>query len=473
MMRSLYSAISGLNGFQTKMDVIGNNIANVNTTGFKKSRVTFATALSQETKGASAPSTVTKLGGTNAVQIGLGQTYTIAQNMTEGSAETTGVNTDLKLQGPGYFVMNDGSQTLYTRAGNFGIDANGDLEDPASGAKVQGFSFGTNQSATPVWRGAGYGNINVKTRSVMPGDTMFPVPGETAIAVSALDTAPVTPSTEYTYDSLVGAENVTIHGMTSVALGTTPAAGQYSFNPITGGVTFAAGFDPTLAALNININYVAPAGGVSNNTTVVDVTAGDNTAIVDYPPAQGAPVYLGTPPVEYALSSATTLGDLEYTVAPASNSKYQITFGTNGDTPPTATVAAGPISYDFTNAPHTLSNFTIDQSGVITGVYSNGTDTISQKIAQVAVATVPNDAGMTNIGGNFYTTSNNSGMATVGASGSNGQPMIVSGELEMSNVDLSQEMTDMIIAQRGFQANSRVITIADSLLQELVDLKRQ
>lgn len=140
MMRSLYSAISGLKNHQIKMDVIGNNIANVNTTGFKRSRTSFATALSQSMKGASEPS-VGGLGGTNPMQVGLGAMLgSIDQIMTQGSSQTTGNATDMMLQGPGFFVL-DKNGTVYSRSGAFTKDSVGNLVDAGTGAKVQGLMF--------------------------------------------------------------------------------------------------------------------------------------------------------------------------------------------------------------------------------------------------------------------------------------------------------------------------------------------
>ena len=494
MMRSLYSAISGLNGFQTMMDVLGNNIANVDTTGFKASRVDFATALSQVTKGASSPSTAANLGGTNAVQIGLGQTYSTQQNMTTGSAESTGVNTDLMLQGDGFFVMKDGANTVYTRAGGFNTDSNGTLVDPATGAKVQGYSWGANDTTTPSW--GSIGDINLKIGSVMPGDNgIYPVPQEAQVSLDGGNLTAVSGSTtSYTAStSLIGAENLTIDGMTQVAVGTTPSAGQYSFDPSTGTLTFASGFSlPASGSGTAYIHYVAPSGtSGSNNTTAAPVITSDSTtntytATVAYPPADGATVYvsngtpLSSPVASYTYTNSATPSDGQYTLSNV-NGQYQITFGPNYTTADGVTTAATPtsqvlstssgISYNFTNQAHTLSSFTIDQSGVITGVYSNGADTVTHKIAQIAVAMFPNDSGLQNIGGNFYTTSNNSGSATIGAANQNGAGAINSGELEMSNVNLAQEFTNMIIAQRGFEANSRVITVGDTILNTVVNMK--
>ena len=295
MMRSLFSAISGLKNHQIKMDVIGNNIANVNTTGFKRSRVAFATTLSQTMKGASTPSQTQ--GGTNAIQIGLGAVIgSIDQIMTQGSAQSTGRATDLMLQGPGFFVMNNGGQQVFTRAGGFGQDSDGTLVDPATGAKVQGYSWGADDSTSPAWSGTGYGDIKFALGDELPGDTA--------------------------------------------------------------------------------------------------------------------------------------------------------------------------------DQPHTLTGFSIDQSGVITGIYSNGLDSTTYKIAQIAVVKFANDAGLSNVGGNFYTSTNNSGFPDIGAAGQDGRASIIPNTIEMSNVDLSSEFTDMIVAQRGFQANSRVITVSDTLLEELINLKR-
>jgi len=310
MMRSLYSAISGLKNHQTKMDVIGNNIANVNTTGFKRSRVTFATTLSQTLKGASTPSVT--VGGTNPVQIGMGAMLgSIDQVMTQGSTQSTGKATDMLIQGSGFFML-DNNGTVYSRAGTFGLDSAGNLNEPGTGAKVQGTMFGS--------------------------------------ALLAAATPPV----------------FTALGPIQIKIGSQP-----------------------------------------------------------YLP--------GTP----------------------------------------ATVGTG-LATDAA-----LDSYSIDQKGVITGVYitpataTTAAISTTAKIGQIAVASFANDAGLENMGNNFYRETSNSGTATVGEAGATGRGTIVPGAVEMSNVDLSQEFTDMIVAQRGFQANSRVITVSDSLLQELIDLKRQ
>lgn len=460
MMRSLYSAISGLKNHQVKMDVIGNNIANVNTPGYKRSRVSFATELSQTLKGASAPSPAQ--GGTNAMQVGLGMRIgSIDQIMTQGSSQSTGKATDMMLQGNGFFVLNNNGQQVYTRAGGFGQDSDGTLIDPATGAKVQGYSWGEDDTTPVSWGAAS--DIRFKIGDVLATDNGMPIEEQTLPVTPIVAAAP--PSTLPTLTTgEIGAQNLTIEGMTRVPDGTTPASGQYSFNPINGIVTFAS--DMAVSATpSLTIRYVDP--------TTIKNTSGGTTAVVDYPPKPGAIVYNNSPsaPVAYKLSTSDTPGDLEYTVK-ETNGEYVITFGTDGAATPGPTSVTATISYDFTNAPHTLTDFSIDQSGVITGVYSNGVDSVTHKIAQIAVASFANDAGLMNVGGNFFTTTNNSGMASIGAAGEDGRASIVSNSIEMSNVDLSTEFTDMIVTQRGFQANSRVITVSDTLLEELINLKR-
>lgn len=299
MLRSLYSAISGLKNHQVKMDVIGNNIANVNTTGFKRSRVTFSTMLSQTLKGASSPSNTQ--GGTNPAQVGLGSMLSsIDQIMTQGSSQSTGKDTDMMIQGAGFFVLNNNGQTVYSRAGGFSLDQDGTLIDPGTGAKVMGF---------------------MATDADMSDE---------------------------------------VNDWSTL----------------------------TLSPIHIKLGE----GVLANDT-----------------PAATDPV---------------------------------------------------------------LTSFSIDQTGAITGVYSNGTSSITHPIGKIAIAQFANDSGLSNLGNSFYAASNNSGAAEVGGAGEGGRGTIVPNAVEMSNVDLSQEFTDMIVTQRGFQANSRVITVSDSLLQELIDLKR-
>ncbi|MHB1650860.1 MAG: flagellar hook protein FlgE [Desulfitobacteriaceae bacterium] len=435
MMRSLYSAISGLKNHQIMMDTIGNNIANVNTMGYKRSRVTFATMLSQELKGASSPSQ--NQGGTNPVQVGLGAVLgSIDKVMTQGSTQSTGKNTDMMIQGPGFFVLNNAGQQVYSRAGGFSQDKNGNLIDPSTGSFVQGYSWGADDS-TPA---------NFSTLAPVKFALGDPLPQLTTITMPAVPTTfpsnGWTSATTFNSPSLTGSwVNV---GVDLNGLGAT-------LDSATGTITFdTAAHAVSAAAKVLNIKHQAaitlptqpgtfPGNGWTNATTYVDSSW------------KGASIAL--------LPTGATFNSNTGT----------LTF----DTASNASAAAGNAVLNLTWTPPSLTSFSIDASGAITGVYSNGTVSTTHKIAQIALASFSNDSGLENVGNSFYTSTNNSGNPSVGSAGQSGRGSIVPGAIEMSNVDLSQEFTDMIVAQRGFQANSRVITVSDSLLQELIDLKRQ
>ena len=284
MLRSLFSGISGLRANQTMLDVTGNNIANANTIGFKSSTTVFQDTLSQMLTGASGANA--QRGGTNPIQVGLGvQVAAISANFNQGSAQTTGRATDLMIQGDGMFVVQVGTEQLYTRAGAFTFDENGTLVTP-TGARVQGY---------------------------------------------ALD---------------------------------------------------AAG---------------APTGGL------IDVTL--NTAGL-------------TPPV--------------------------------------------PAGVD-------LKSYTIGSDGIVQGVFSDG---VQRPMVRLAIADFNNVMGLERVGETMFRESANSGVAQLGVTGQGSRGTLMGGALEMSNVDLSAEFTNLILAQRGFQASSRVITTSDQVLEDLVNIKR-
>ncbi|MFJ8234356.1 flagellar hook-basal body complex protein [Ureibacillus sp. NPDC094379] len=308
MLRSMYSGISGLKNFQTKLDVIGNNISNVNTYGFKKGRVVFKDLISQTTAGASAPSGTR--GGVNAKQVGLGSQIAAIDTITgSGSLQTTSRTLDLAISGDGYFQVADSNatkstftNTLYTRAGNFYMDKDGYLVN-SDGKYLVGYSK----------------DINTNTN-----DTNFPV----------------------------ATDNV-----------------------------------------ESNANLDANGNGAIDNTT-------------DYKPIR---------------------------------------------------------------IPTNAQSMSISQDGRVTFVDSAGT---LRYAGSIILAKFPNAAGLEKVGSNNYAASPNAGTPILATGTSQGIGSIQSGFLEMSNVDLSEEFTEMIVAQRGFQANSRIITTSDEILQELVNLKR-
>ncbi|ACL22133.1 protein of unknown function DUF1078 domain protein [Desulfitobacterium hafniense DCB-2] len=425
MLRSLYSAISGLKNHQIKMDVVGNNIANVNTTGFKRSRVTFSTMLSQTMKGAGSPSA--NQGGTNPAQVGLGSMVSsIDQIMTTGSSQNTGKSTDAMINGRGFFVFRNAGQIVYGRAGAFSQDQNGYLTDPGTGAFVLGQMWGANDREILEWGSAPLTPLRFNIGSYPPE------PEGGIIKINLGDFVQNGSNYEYVNPALIGAS------------ATVPDGG--TLDSTTGKITFtkdpadeASGDPPAIEITDIDYDKLTiPAG---------DFVQKGSVYVYENPDLVGA--------------------DLE-----------DITDGSFDPKTGTITLNAAPPSAGVEiegvdgRLRAKLDEVTIDGNGIISGIYSNGKGSASRRIGQLAIANFANDAGLQNVGNNFYAATNNSGIADIGAAGTAGRGNIIPNSVEMSNVDLSQEFTDMIVTQRGFQANSRVITVSDSLLQELIDLKR-
>ena len=405
MMRSMFAGVSGLRNHQTRMDVIGNNIANVNTVGFKSSRVTFRQLFSQTLRGASRPGTAR--GGTNPIQIGLGSTLgSISPVFTQGNVQITGNDTDLALNGNGFFILDDGGVRVYTRAGAFGLDAEGYLVDRATGMRVQGWM--ATAGTLPPLTAQNLTDIQVRLGQSMPARATTNV-----VLVDNLDAA--------------------TSGSSPIALDLFDSLG----NPQSMVLTFAK----------------TGANSWSWTSSWID-------------PSTGSP-YSGTLTFnpDGTINSRTTVN---LTFNPPGANQMDVTLDFSGVTQFAAPTSIKMLSQNGYPS-GVLDSFTIDATGVITGSYSNG---ISLDIARVAVAGFANPAGLLDRGGGFFIESNNSGAANIGAAGTNGLGELVPGALEMSNVDLAQEFTDMIVTQRGFQANARVITTSDEILQELVNLRR-
>ena len=463
MMRSLYSGVSGLQNHQTRMDVIGNNISNVNTNGFKRGRVNFQDMISQQLSGAAKPTD--ELGGVNPKEVGLGMTVASIDNVfTQGNLQSTGISTDLAIQGNGFFVMKNGEETFYTRNGAFGLDMDGTLVNPANGMRVQG------------WMAEEINGQMLVTTAATPEDLIIPVGSkdpakettnvnfacnlnkntpEILEGASADDIFKGTWGTEQKiYDSfgnehmlsvsfrrVVGNPNqweatVVIdqdnadYTQTRVGLGTTDGVGN----------TFLVNFDNYGALQSVTDtagNVTNPEGQVVIQTSFA--VADSNVDEQGNPYRQTLNINLGT------------IGSFKDTITQSASKSTTKAFYQDGYT----------MGY--------LDNFKIDSSGIITGVYSNGTN---RTIGQIAMATFANDRGLEKAGDNTYVESNNSGMARIGESGVAGKGSLMAGALEMSNVDLSEQMTDMIVTQRGFQSNAKTITTADTLLETVLSLKR-
>jgi len=392
MLRSLFSGISGLRAHQTMLDVTGNNIANVNTTGFKASQTQFQDTLSQVLTSAGAAQD--GVGGTNAAQVGLGvRVAGITTNFQQGAAQLTNRSTDMMISGDGFFVVRKGGDQFYSRAGAFDFDSTGQLVTP-DGGKVQG------------WAADASGVIDPNGPLV---DMRLPI----ATLMGAAPTAAATFEGNLPADAALGTALVR-------KMDVFDASGTASDLRVT--------FTRTVAGWDVvgTIGAGAPVpGAITFNPDGTLATGGSLTV--------GA--------VTVDLSTITGFAGLTTVESLSQDGR-----------------AAG-----------TLQSFIINSDGTLLGAFSNG---LKQAIGQVSLATFTNPAGLMKAGASLYSTSVNSGDPQIGAAGSNGRGALTGGTLEMSNVDLSAEFTNLIIAQRGFQANSRVITTSDELLQELVNLKR-
>jgi flagellar hook protein FlgE len=417
MMRSMFSAIAGLKNHQTFMDVVGNNIANVNTTGFKQSRVTFQDILSQTVRGASSPQG--GRGGVNPEQVGLGVLISgIDTIQTQGTLQSTGKLTDMAIQGDGYFVMSDGKQDFFTRDGAFDLGIDGTLVNPSSGLRVMGWQAnaitGAIDTTVPPT------SITVPVGAGMTGkaSTTLTIAGNLDAGTSMTAPNNTVPLQSTVYDSLGNAHTIS-------ATFTHTAADTWTVGPLTspdGTVTLTGG---TPVKFNTTGKYDTTAGANTPGTMTLALTTPNGSA-----------------PVSFAVDLT---GITQLASTPSS-----LNSNTDG-------ASAG-----------SLTTFTVGQAGDITGVYSNG---YKQPLGQIALASFSNPSGLIKTGGNLFQSSANSGTANIGAPNSAARGSIATGFLEGSNVDLAQQFTNMIMAERGFQANSRVITTSDEILQDLVNIK--
>lgn len=575
MMRSMYSAVSGLKTHQTKMDVIGNNIANVNTVAFKSSSVTFQDILYQTTSNASGANVATGLGGVNAKQIGLGVT-TAATKLgitSAGAAETTGDPFDIRLSdsnSTNFFIVNNGKENLFTRSGSFYVDGAGNLCMTSTGYTVMGWQVdpttrairkdtvsplhvmaAENQTSAPepttnatcsgvidrndtdvvsdagmimnlnFYDKLGYaytarfavrkvddnGNFTVSLNEILDSNSqaLFSEKTATNAQVQALFGSPVSTPHQYQFNSPAfqqGATAGTIEADdgtgTYVALAadtTSPNAGKvgyYQYTDATGAtryVSYVDIFSGFTADMLDRMNFVDAAGnpavkaalstngtnGITTDTNgnpvleVIDNTISTNLL---FSPEDGTFSGIGTAGVDNAFLNLASSGlfpngnfeniDIDFSKTQNTNNGGKSTAGMDsGDTD--GTTGKGKKL-------GALIGLSVSNNGEIYGTYDNGN---TELLCQIAVAQFANASGLEKVGDNCYNTTLNSGeFDGIGVDVTADGSKMTSGELEMSNVDLSTEFTQMITTQRGFQANSRVITTSDTLLEELVNLKR-
>lgn len=464
MMRSLYAGVSGLQNHQTRMDVIGNNISNVNTFGFKRGRVNFQDMISQQVGGAAKPTD--EVGGVNPKEVGLGMSVASIDNIfTQGNLQTTGVSTDVAIQGNGFFVMQSGDQTYYTRNGDFSVDRDGTLVNPANGMRVQGWMAQdvngqqiVNTAATPAdlvipigSKDPAKATQNVRFRCNLDKNTPE-VPVENATLEQEVKGTWTTE--QKIYDSFGNSHMLTVsfrkvEGQVNQwtatvdvdAAAAAPTETRVGLNTTDGtGNTFVVSFD------NMGMLQAVEdtAGAVKNDNGNIILQTSFNVPAAN-PDEEGNP-YRQTLNIDIG-----TIGSMVDTITQDASKSTTKAFSQDGYT----------LGY--------LDNFKIDSSGTITGVYSNGT---VRSIGQIALASFTNDRGLEKAGENTYAESNNSGQAVIGESGVMGKGKLLAGALEMSNVDLSEQFTDMIVTQRGFQSNAKTIQTADTLLETVLSLKR-
>ena len=466
MMRSLFSGVSSLQNHQTRMDVIGNNISNINTTGFKRNRVNFQDLLYQQLQGAARPTE--DVGGVNPKEVGLGMSIASIDTLhIQGAFQTTGVQTDLAIKGNGFFVLDDKGTQLYTRAGAFSVDSDGIMVNPANGMKVQG------------WMAREVNGFNILDVSSPVGQLVIPIGGkdparETSIVNFACNLdkrIPELPENPTGDQILRSTWSTTIDIFDSFG---DKHILQVDFTRVPGTVNSWNAeviVDPqNEATTNTTIGFTAdpPAEGgpttfvvnFSNNGTLLSAVDGDGNVS-----GEGGQVQMN---VAFDVQTATPNEDGTLVRQMFALNLGQVGGFTKSITQYAEASSTKMVEQDGRTMGY-LDDFKIDMSGVITGVYSNGT---SRTIGQVALATFPNQGGLEKTGDNMFRMSNNSGVANIGPSGIAGKGGIVSGALEMSNVDMADQFVDMIVTQRGFQANSRTIQTADQLLQELLTLKR-
>lgn len=484
MMRSLYSGVSGLKNHQTRMDVVGNNISNVNTTGFKSSRVTFSDTLSQTLSGASAPAG--NLGGTNPKQIGLGSSLSAIDTLfTDGSVQSTGVNTDLCLSGNGLFMVNNGSLTYYTRNGNFKFDEKGYYVN-SDGLKVQGWmatkageAISTNGATSDICIPAGKTmaatatSTATFTKNLNAAEPMIKTMTLT-YADGSTEEIPDTDKTLYEVGGQKGGKDISAITLKMTDdTTTTETAGAFKNGQSKPKTTLATIYDSLGNAHSVTVYMTKTADDATGSKWMMSVDpAGEvgkeGTQTIKDSSGEDVVIKMTSAELVFDVNGGykTGSGTTTLTLTNGANAPQSVIMDFTGLTQ----YAGSSTAFASTdgNEAGTLKSVSIDSSGVITGTYTNG---LNVQEAQIAIAQFNNASGLTKTGNSLYTESNNSGTPNIGTITDLGCSVTPSA-LEMSNVDMASELTDMIVTQRGYQSNSKIITVSDELLETLINMKR-
>lgn len=423
MTRSLSAAISGIDAAQAMLDNIGNNIANVNTTGYQDTTVQFSDLLYQQVSSAGAPQTGST-GGVNPIFVGTGVRVSGSSvSFTQGTNVQTGSPTDVAIQGNGFLIADQNGQTFYTRAGNLKLDANGQLVTQ-TGALVQGWS--PNASGTISTTGP-TGPLSIpQGQAANPQATANITMGGNLPVWNGVGTPPSITATTTAYDSLGNQIPITI-----TYTGTANIADSWGVQVTTPTPGSTTGATTTLGSGTITFD---PTTGQMTSTTSMTLNGFPSgyslpysyKMNLDYPAA-------GTPAAVTQFSGSST-------IAVSSQDGY----------------SSG-----------SLQNFTIGSDGTISGTYSNGR---TQSLGQIALAIFSNPQGLTKVGNLDYQTTLNSGTPQIGMAGTGGRGQLLGGSLESSNVDLGTELTNLIVAQNAYQADTKVVSTSSTVLQALVQM---
>ena len=550
MMRSMYSAVSGLKTHQTRMDVIGNNIANVNTVAFKSSSVTFSDILYQTTSNASGANATTGTGGVNAKQIGLGTTAaaTKVSITSAGASETTGNPFDIRLtdkNSTNFFIVNNGSENVFTRSGSFYVDGSGNLCMSSTGYTVMGWQVdettgeirkdtvsalrimqeknltsapeATTQATiagvldetdTDVKNDAGrvmnlnfYDNLGYQYTAKFAIKSTGTDGKYTVELTSVLDsnnqniTAKLTKQQmsqlfgNYQADATLGQYGLSKDYTYNKADQTYQDAAGKKFKPSANDKTVFEEVDNTANTVSITEIFSGITTTIANNiknktnnyNVAFDQTTGQATVTGErtsydlvFDTSTGKFASIGGENPSVMLNMAALSSGLINTNGNFQNITVDFSQCLNYENGGKSTIGADAGAVDGTTGKGrklgAMTGIFIDTSGRIYGTYDNGN---TELLGQIAVAQFSNASGLEKVGESCYRTTLNSGeFDGIGVEISADGSSMTTGELEMSNVDLSSEFTSMITTQRGFQANSRVITTSDTLLEELVNLKR-
>ena len=485
MLRSLFTGISGLSVHQTMLDVTANNIANVNTTGFKSASTRFEDTFSQLVRSGAAPR-LNERGGMNPSQVGLGvKLQSITNNFTGGAAQTTGRNLDTMINGDGFFVLRKSNGTnVYTRNGSFGLDAQGQIV-AADGSFVQGWMAdaegkidASGQPGNVILPLTSTVSANPTTKIVyggnLPADKIYEDPtGSTSDPFNAFERT----QRVVVYDDKGNPHNVLL-AFTRADFANPGAAPKWEMRAYDADAFSEIPDEKQRQKLatdgeGARIALSMDAGGSADIGGSVKWTDADDGVVTFQFTEQGT----------LDADTAAALKSIKFHIGQANVDKTA--------NPPTVTydetVAAQDTTLDLSNltgfggvnnfavgqvngnAAGTLTAFSVEADGTIRGKFSNGD---SMGIGRLAVASFANPLGLEKAGSSYFVEGGNSGQPQIGEAGTGSRGSMTGGAIEMSNVDLAGEFTNLILSQRGFQANSRVITTSDEILQELVNMKR-